>query len=79
MTTVNLSAQDRRETGALAAELAATPPGLIDDPHWVAEARRMSCVFRCGCGRPPASIATTPAGTAFSSCATCRWTKRSCA
>ncbi|MFE5159895.1 TauD/TfdA family dioxygenase [Streptomyces sp. NPDC056697] len=43
MTTVNLSAADCRETGALAAELAATAPGLIDDPRWVAEARRKSC------------------------------------
>ncbi|MER6623339.1 TauD/TfdA family dioxygenase [Streptomyces sp. NPDC000931] len=40
---VTLSESEHRETAALARELAATPPGLVDDPQWLAAARRMSC------------------------------------
>ena len=41
--TLALSDAERAEFAAIAAELAATEPGLVDSPGWVAAARRLSC------------------------------------
>ncbi|MFE9423845.1 TauD/TfdA family dioxygenase [Kitasatospora sp. NPDC006697] len=40
---LELTDEERAQLHALAAELAGAPPGLLDDPDWLALARRASC------------------------------------
>jgi len=40
---LDLSAAERAEVGALVRRLVRVPPGLVDDPAWLAAARRLSC------------------------------------
>ncbi|WP_328912425.1 MULTISPECIES: TauD/TfdA family dioxygenase [unclassified Streptomyces] len=40
---LELGPQERADVRALAEELTAAPPGLLDDPDWLAEARRIAC------------------------------------
>ncbi|WP_207401181.1 TauD/TfdA family dioxygenase [Actinomadura roseirufa] len=40
---LGLTGPERADLDQLAGRLAKTPPGLVDDPDWVAEARALSC------------------------------------
>ncbi|HEU5028380.1 MAG TPA: TauD/TfdA family dioxygenase [Spirillospora sp.] len=40
---LDLTGPERAELYRLAGRLAGTPPGLVDDPDWLAEARRLCC------------------------------------
>jgi L-asparagine oxygenase len=40
---IDLTEAERAEVAVLADRLAQTPPGLVDDPQWMAQARMLSC------------------------------------
>ncbi|WP_086661051.1 TauD/TfdA family dioxygenase [Lentzea kentuckyensis] len=42
---ITLTDLERAEFGVLAEQLASTAPGLVDDPAWVAAARRLACLL----------------------------------